>query len=121
MDIARLPVAAPSRFAPLPARQTRTSEDLPVAGPVGGPVRRGAARPPVEQVVQGELLERRKSAYQTTRAFLDERTLDHTRPADAAKATVSGPARAAIASYLNHVRPESRGELAQGNSVDLFI
>jgi len=122
MDIARLPVVSPTRLGPAPARQTSSVEGVAAAGDTRGYTQRRPSRAPENTVIQGELLDRPRASYQSTRAFLDERALGRARPAEDAGASRSGlAARSALSSYLNHVQPESRLELAQGQVLDFFV
>jgi len=73
-----------------------------------------------ERVVQGELLHRQQTPYQSTRAFIDERKLDQAQPAGR-QAESFQQARAAISRYLNNTRPEAGAEPSQGRSVNFFV
>jgi len=118
MDISRLPAAPLSR----PAHATYTSSAPVTPVDATGAARRSRAAPQgsesVERVVHGELLHRGRSAYQSTRGFLDERSFRRATP-DGQPGTA--PSRTAISHYLNHTRPETTAELVRGQSVNFFV
>ena len=72
-------------------------------------------------VLEGEVLTRQRfPEYQSTQAFLYERTLEHARPVQ----SFSGSSSNAVSSvnrYLNHTRPETIDELTQGRSLDIQV
>ncbi|VAW76741.1 hypothetical protein MNBD_GAMMA15-176 [hydrothermal vent metagenome] len=72
------------------------------------------------RLVQGELLDRQRDFYQSTSAFVNERYLDQTRPADQ-PGTSALKSNAAILQYANNIRPESIADLTQGRSVNFFV
>ena len=120
MDIVTLPVGPRGRPASASARHTRQpnpADEAPRAHSAG-PASQSAAG--FERVVQGELLERQAARYQSTRAFLAERSMERAQPADRQPASGS-QARPAILSYLSHSRTSSVAELPQGGSVDLLV
>lgn len=120
MDIVTLPVGPRGRPA---NASTRSAQQPQVADAVERAPKAGSAPPSTgtfERVVQGELLERHAARYQSTRAFLVERSMEHSQPADR-QAASDGQARPAIRSYLQHTRPQSVAELTQGRSVDLLV
>ena len=118
MDISRLPLA------PLARPATSTYSNARQAGSAGGavPVEPSRPRPKasVERVVQGELLHKERTPYQSTRAYIDERTMDRTHPADH-KDAVRVQSRSAISQYLNNTRPETVSELARGKAVNFYV
>jgi len=73
-----------------------------------------------ERVVQGELLQREGMHYQSTRAFLIERSMERAQPAERQPASLYH-SRPAIARYLNHSRPESVPDPTRGRSVNLVV
>ena len=120
MDISRLPAAPLLR----PASATYTSA-APAASAEGvGAVRSSRPAPrsgeAVERVVQGELLQRERTPYQSTRAFINERRFEHASSSE--HQTGAGrPSRAAISHYLNNTRPEAIADLTHGTSVNFFV
>lgn len=121
MDIARLPVTPLVRPTTASVNARQQPEPVrPVAETVDSlnPRPRAAAR--FEKVVQGELLERERTLFQSTRSFINERSLDQARPAQQ-EAAPANSSRSAITHYLSHVRPEPVAELTQGRSLDFFV
>jgi len=121
MDITRLPSAPYGRPVTAPANTGTRVDSTSVMEPVGGvneSGRTGSER--AARVVQGELLDRQRGTYQSTRAFVNEHNIDQSRPAGqpAISATKS---RSAIFQYANNIRPESLADLTQGRSVNYFI
>jgi len=121
MDITRLP------FAPYARPVTTPVNASPHATPggavesvsaAGDGARLGRERP--ARVVQGELLDRQRDTYQSTRAFVNERRLDQSRPADQPGVSTL-QSRSALFQYANNIRPESIADLTQGRSVNFFI
>ena len=119
MDISRIPATPLLRPASAPVRTTRQPasdeagrvESLnprPAGGGFSGPV------------VQGELLHREHASYQSTRAFIDKRSLDQAQPAGL-QAESFTQARAAISRYLNNTPPEAGSEIGQGSAVNFFV
>jgi len=121
MDISGLPVTPAPRPATASARRASqpaaTVERLEAVGPSNP---RPARRASFEQVVQGELLHRARASYQSTRAYLDERTLDQARPAGQQAESLT-QSRTAISRYLDNTQPEAVGELSQGRAVNFFV
>ncbi len=121
MDISRLPAAghASGGIYRAPAR----TASIATAAPAGG--RGPAAVAPAserERVVQGELLQRERGAYQSTRAYIDERGLEFAQAGDAAgHSRIASGGRAALARYLNHAQVESLSDRLQGRSVNYFV
>ena len=82
MDISRLPVTPLLRPASAAIRTSRQSASVEAVERLESQNARQAGRGPFERVVQGELLQRtHAAAYQSTRAFIDERSLDQAQPA----------------------------------------
>ncbi len=121
MDIARLPSASYARPVTTSANtgtrvdSTSVVEPVRVASDSGRVENERSAR-----VVQGELLDRHRDSYQSTREFVNERNLDHSRPADQAGVSPQ-MSRSALFRYANNIRPESISELTQGRSVNYFV
>ena len=119
MDISRIPATPLLRPASAPVRTTRqpASDE---AGRVESLNPRRAGGGFSGPVVQGELLHREHASYQSTRAFIDERSLDQAQPAGL-QAESFTQARAAISRYLNNTRPEAGSEIGQGGAVNFFV
>jgi hypothetical protein len=120
MDINSLPVV----YHPRPVTTT-IKANRPAAADDSAPrVERVAVRPrstrTFDDAMQGELLQRQRDNYQSTRAFIDERNLNQAHTAGAQTGNAR-QARSAILEYANHVRPEPRAELTQGVSVNYFV
>ncbi len=81
---------------------------------------RRPTRDSFQPAIQGELLQKERSAYQSTRRFINERSADQARPA-AEERNPTGRSRAAIFQYLNNTRPEAVSDLTQGKSVNFFV
>lgn len=121
MDIVRLPVAAPPRPASSSSRHVQQPHAVEGGGRTGVSDARARAPGAFERIVQGELLEREGATrYQSTRAFLIERSVERAQPAEQQPASLY-QTRPAIARYLNHSRPESVPELTRGRSVNLIV
>ncbi|TCK17899.1 hypothetical protein DFR30_1153 [Thiogranum longum] len=121
MDVTRLPSASYTRPVTSPASAGAHAGFTSVVEPVG--VANESNRVDNERparVVQGELLERHRSSYQSTRAFVNEHNLDHSRPADQSGIS-SLKSRSALFQYANNIRPESLSDLTQGRSVNYFV
>jgi hypothetical protein len=120
MDISRLPVRP---LAP-PASTThnRSARVASVRAVESSAASRSGARAgdTVERVVQGELLQRERTYYQSTRAYLNERSFENARPSDC-HARAGHPSGSAIFHYLNNTRPEAIADLTQGQSVNCFV
>lgn len=122
MDIARLPVTAPSGYGPAFARQPGAAAAPAAANEAHGIPPRRPSRVSAGPVLHGELLQRPRVDYQSTRAFLDERALGRARPVSDVDPAPGGFAlRSALDSYRDQVRPETRAALAQGRAVDFFV
>ena len=120
MDISRLPVVYLTR----PVSTTNRTSQPSAADDSAPRVERVAMRPRyaemADEAVNGELLQRGRNSYQSTRAFIDERNFNHAHPAGA-QAGNSRQARSALLEYANNVRAEARSELTQGVSVNYFV
>jgi len=81
---------------------------------------RQRASEPFERVVQGELLQKERTPYQSTHGFISERNMDQARPAVGSRDT-GNQSRAAIFQYLSNTRPEVTSDLTQGKSVNYFV
>lgn len=120
MDISRLPLAPlvrPASAAYKSATQTASAEVIEPVESSRSTANRGDR---FERVVQGELLQRERNAYQSTRAFINERALDHAAPSER-QDSGGRQSRSAISLYLNNTRPETVADLAQGRSVNFFV
>ncbi|MEN8763611.1 MAG: hypothetical protein ABF290_14385 [Thiogranum sp.] len=121
MDISRLPVTPLQRSASAPVKTTRQTASAEAVQSVEPRKPRQAGRGSSERVIQGELLHREHTPYQSTRAFIDERKLDQAQPAGRQQVESFNQARAAISRYLNNTRPDDGAELSQGRSVNFFV
>ena len=120
MDISRLPIAPLARPAASPFRGTQQARPVEVVASVEPSNPRTRTRESSATVVQGELLQRERSPYQSTRAFINERTMDQAQSADHASGSLK-KSRSAISQYMNNTRPESLSELTQGKAVNFFV
>ena len=120
MDISRIPATPLLRPASAPVRTTPQPASDEAAGRVESLNPRQAGGGFSGRVVQGELLHREHASYQSTRAFIDERSLDQAQPAGL-QAESFTQARAAISRYLNNTRPEAGSEIGQGSAVNFFV
>jgi hypothetical protein len=121
MDITRLPSAPYARPVTAAMKTGTRVDSASVVEPVGAANDSGRTsneRP--ARVVQGELLDRQRDNYQSTRAFVNERNLDQSRPADQPGVTAL-KSRSALFQYANNIRPESLADLTQGRSVNYFV
>ena len=124
MDVARLPgsgytsSAYPVASRPNPGRDRvlELVNELDAGMPV---------REPVERVVQGEILQRRRTHYGSTQEFLGSRLFDAVQIADR---DAHAPARAnpgqthrALGAYLGHTREFIQPDLNRGKQVDYFV
>ncbi len=121
MDITRLPsapYARPVTASVSTGARANVASVVESVGVVSGERPFGNERR--ARVVQGELLDRQRDTYQSTRAFVNERNLDQSHPAG--ESAISAlKSRSAIYQYANNIRPESIADLAQGRSVNYFI
>ena len=83
-------------------------------------------RVPVERVVQGEVLERPRAAYQPTHEYLNSRLFDGAYVADEHATDTSGGTSAgrsdhAVGAYLSHTRELIQPDINRGKQVDYFI
>jgi len=70
--------------------------------------------------VQGELLQKERTPYQSTRGFINERNAGQAQPT-VGQPDAGSQSRAAISRYLNNTRAEAISDLTQGNSVNFFV
>jgi hypothetical protein len=120
MDISRLPVTPPARtanFTTTPPLASRNVEAIESVRPAASNRR---SEEVFERVVQGELLEHKRNAYQSTQGFINERSADQARPGER-QAGGSYSSRSAVSLYLNNTRPEAAADLTQGRSVNFFV
>lgn len=118
MEISRSSLAA-SGGRPANTAYTGTARAAAVEQPAPAAVRsrvRGSEQ--VERVVQGELLQRERLRYQSTRAFIDERAFDQSLSGHRETVTAS---RSAISLYLNNTGREVVAGPSQGRSVNYFV
>lgn len=122
MDIARLPsigFIAPNYPVPNrgPAGRERVLElvtETAAARPV---------REPVEKVVQGELLQRQRTAYGPTQDYLNSRLFDGAAEPDTERRARATPGQSdrALGAYLSHTREFIQPDVNRGKQVDYFI
>ena len=120
MDISRLPVTSIGRPAnpnSMPQAASRAIEAVESVRPAAGNRR---TEDVFERVVQGELLERERSSYQSTRSFINERSADQAQPGER-QTGGSYQSRSAVSLYLNNTRPEAITDLTQGQAVNFFV
>lgn len=81
------------------------------------------AREPAEKVVQGELLQRRRTAYSSTQEYLSSRQFDGTAMAEADRRASANPGQSgrALGAYLSHTREFIQPDVNRGKQVDYFI
>ena len=120
MDISRLPVTPLLRPASAAIKTSRQPASAEAVERLQSRNARQASRESHARVVQGELLHRAQAAYQSTRAFIDERRLDQAQPAGWRDQSLS-QARAAISRYVDNTRPEAAAESGRGRSVNFFV
>jgi hypothetical protein len=120
MDISRLPVTHLLQSSPASIKTNRQPASVEVVEPVEKIIPRHRTRESFERVVQGELLQKERTSYQSTRGFINERNVGQARPAVGQRDTGS-QSRAAISQYLNNTRPEAISDLTQGKSVNFFV
>ncbi len=121
MDISRLPVTSVGRTAnptkSMPQVASRAVEAVESVRPATGKRRTEDA---FDRVVQGELLQRERGNYQSTRSFINERSADQMQSAER-QTGVGYQSRSAVSVYLNNTRPEAIADLTQGRSVNFFV
>ena len=120
MDVSRLSPVPLARAATSTFRGTQQVASSQAGQGVDGPDPRARTRETYEPVVQGELLHRERTAYQSTRAFIEERTMERAQPAGYRPESLN-QSRSAISNYLSNTRPETLSEIAQGKSVNFFV
>ncbi|MBI5462313.1 MAG: hypothetical protein HY941_09030 [Gammaproteobacteria bacterium] len=84
------------------------------------------ARDTVERVVYGEVLQRQRSAYSSTRDYLDSRVFDAAYASDesatdAQSRSSAGQSDYAVGAYLSHTRELIQPDVNRGKRVDYFI
>ncbi len=125
MDISRLSSASSGHAAGGIYRAATRTASVEAGAAAGARARGPAPVEPTfkgERVVQGELLQRERGTYQSTRAYIDERGLDFRHSGDGARdAAVTGGGRAAITRYLNNAQVEALGDRARGRAVNYFV
>ena len=112
MDISRVPVTPVLWPASAPVKASRQPASAEAVERVEALNPRQAGRVSSDHVIQGELLYREHTPYQSTRAFIDERSLDQAQLAGQRGESVR-QSRAAISRYLNNTRPEAAAELGR--------
>ena len=120
MDISRLPVvpwAPPAKSTYNSSARVASVEDVE---PPRSSRRGSRGGEGVERVVQGELLQRDRTPYQSTSAYLSERNFENARPSEG-NAGAARQNRSAIFHYLSNTRPEAVSDLTQGQTVNYFV
>lgn len=120
MDISRVPVALAPQAAPVHNRTIRPSASVEAVESAGRTGQRPRSRESFERVVQGELLQRERTPYQSTRGFVAEHNMGRARYANEQRDS-GNSSRTAIHQYLNNTRPEAIAERARGKSVNFFV
>lgn len=122
MDIARIPSAGYAASAyPVPSRNRERVLELVAEVDAGRP-----AREPGERVVQGEVLQRQRTAYGPTQDFLNNRLFDgayaaYEDAADSQSRAGAGQAGRVVGAYLSHTRELIQPDVNRGKQVDYFI
>lgn len=122
MEISRLPSAAYSASAyPVPSRNRERVLELVSEVDAIPP-----AREPVERIVQGEVLQRQRTAYGPTQDYLNSRLFDGAYVSDEERAEAQaranpGQAQRAAGAYLSHTREFIQPDINRGKQVDYFI
>ena len=82
-------------------------------------------REPAERVVQGEVLQRQRTAYSSTQDYLSSRLFDGTYVADDAadpqRRAGAGRSGHVVGAYLSHTRELIQPDVNRGKQVDYFI
>ncbi len=120
MDISRLPVTPSARAANFTSTPSLASRNVDAVESVRPAASNRRSEEVYERVVQGELLEHERNAYQSTQGFINERSADQARPSEL-HTTGSYLSRSAVSLYLNNTRPEAAADLTQGRSVNFFV
>ncbi len=121
MDITRLPSAPYARPVTASLNTGARVDVTRAVEPVGvASEGRSSANERPARIVQGELLDRQRDNYQSTRAFVNERRLDQSRPAGQPGLSTK-QSRSAIFQYASNTRPESVADFTQGRSVNFFV
>lgn len=117
MDIARISnTAYPAPAYPVASRNRERVLDL-----VADIDAAAKLREPAERVVQGEVLQRQRTAYSSTRDYLGSRLFDGTYVADGEAAGPQRRAGHAVGAYLSHTRELIQPDVNRGKQVDYFI
>lgn len=122
MDIARITTTAGAAPAyPVPSRNRERVLEL-----VSEVDASAKSRAPIERVVQGEVLQRQRSAYSSTQDYLSSRLLDGAVAGDDVSPDRQGRAGAgrsgyAVGAYLSHTRELIQPEFNRGKQVDYFV
>lgn len=122
MSIAALPsLGSVTANYPLAPRGPAGRERMPE--PVTETAAARPVREPVEKVVQGELLQRRRTAYSTTGDYLNNRLFDATADADTERRSRANPGQSgrAVGAYLSHTREFIQPDANRGRQVDYFV
>ncbi len=119
MDITRLPVTPLGHPASASAKNTRQPVTVDAVARPAGAGAHGRSREPLERVVQGELLHRQRASYQSTRSFIDERSLDRALPAG--QEASPQQSRLALTRYLGNLGTGPVSEPSRGRSVNFFV
>lgn len=125
MDISRLPVISHGYGLPAPSRGD-AARDRSVE-PVNEVARNRRPRDPVEQVIQGEVLERSRGErrYSPTSDYLRSRLYEGEYAADeqsgSRKGTSAYAGQHAVGAYMAHTRDLIQPDVNRGTSVDYFI
>jgi len=119
MEISR-PSLAASGGRSVGTAYTGTARATAVEQPAPAARARVRSSDQVERVVQGELLQRENTHYQSTRAFIDERAFDQSLSGQR-EAMTAPRSRAAISLYLNNAGREVAAAPEQGRSINYFV
>ncbi|MBI5041221.1 MAG: hypothetical protein HZB57_08495 [Gammaproteobacteria bacterium] len=125
MNITRLSntaYTAPSY--PVPSRNRERALELVTEADAGRSTRDTVGRG--ERVVQGEVLQRQRTAYSSTQDYLNSRMLDGSytmedSAADSRQRSASSQSGQALGAYLSHTREFIQPDVNRGKQVDYFI
>jgi hypothetical protein len=118
MEIGRSPLASGGRPAGTAYTGTARAAVIEPAAPAQ-PRARARSSEPGGRVLQGELLQRDQTCYQSTLAYINERAFDHARAGN--QPAAAPRARAAIAHYLTHTGSEPASTAPGGRSINYFV
>jgi hypothetical protein len=121
MDIARLASSAyTTQNYPVPSRGRERVLELVSEVDASRP-----ARETVERVVQGEVLQRQRTAYSSTWDYLGSRVFEGTYGLDDSATDnhkqSSNQSNQAVGAYLSHTREFIQPDIGRGKQVDYFI